>query len=435
MSQSISNGGVAGRADWDSPAHSRPASEGGLQNPAELPSEQDEPTEPMTPASLTAGCHVGPNPVDAWPACPRPWRKPGGFLYWAGRTLFALLTLWGVLAITASIPLVNFLAFGYLLEAEGRVARTGRFRDAFPSLSVMPRIGIAAVGITLWLAPLLLLASNASDARLIATGSATDQNLHTLLVVLAVVIGLNLVFALSRGVTIGCFFLPIQNVRWCLAHFRRGAWLTHWADNSRQFWQSLPLKRYFWLGARGLVGALAWLLIPTALFAAASEPTGGAFLVTVLGGVLLLPVLAWVPFLQARFACENRLSGMFAWREIRREFRSAPLCWLLALVMTYVLALPLYLFKVVLLPEDAMWGVTPVFLASIFPSKILTGWAYHQATVRDRPAWWGFRWLSRGLIIPLLAAFIFVLFFTQFIGEHGKGVLFEHHALLLPVPF
>jgi hypothetical protein len=28
-----------------------------------------------------------------------------------------------------------------------------------------------------------------------------------------------------------------------------------------------------------------------------------------------------------------------------------------------------------------------------------------------------------------------VLFFTQFIGQHGKGVLFEHHAFLVPAPF
>jgi hypothetical protein len=36
---------------------------------------------------------------------------------------------------------------------------------------------------------------------------------------------------------------------------------------------------------------------------------------------------------------------------------------------------------------------------------------------------------------PLVAVYVFLLFFTQFIGQHGKGVLFEHHALLLPVPF
>jgi hypothetical protein len=39
------------------------------------------------------------------------------------------------------------------------------------------------------------------------------------------------------------------------------------------------------------------------------------------------------------------------------------------------------------------------------------------------------------LLLPLVGAYVFVLFFTQFVGEHGKGVLFEHHALLLPVPF
>ena len=38
-------------------------------------------------------------------------------------------------------------------------------------------------------------------------------------------------------------------------------------------------------------------------------------------------------------------------------------------------------------------------------------------------------------MVPLLALFVFLLFFTQFIGEHGKGVLFEHHAFLLPAPF
>jgi hypothetical protein len=30
---------------------------------------------------------------------------------------------------------------------------------------------------------------------------------------------------------------------------------------------------------------------------------------------------------------------------------------------------------------------------------------------------------------------VFLLFFTPYISEHGRGVLFEHHAFLLPVPF
>jgi hypothetical protein len=39
------------------------------------------------------------------------------------------------------------------------------------------------------------------------------------------------------------------------------------------------------------------------------------------------------------------------------------------------------------------------------------------------------------VLAPLLALYVTLLFFTQFIGEHGKWVLLEHHAWLLPAPF
>jgi hypothetical protein len=29
---------------------------------------------------------------------------------------------------------------------------------------------------------------------------------------------------------------------------------------------------------------------------------------------------------------------------------------------------------------------------------------------------------------------VLLLFFTAFVGQHGKQVLLEHHAFLLPVP-
>jgi hypothetical protein len=145
--------------------------------------------------------------------------------------------------------------------------------------------------------------------------------------------------------------------------------------------------------------------------------------------------LAWLPFLQARFAAENRLRAMFELRAVRRLFCRAPLAWLLATACVYVLALPLYLLKIVLLPQDAMWFVTLVFIVSIYPARLLTGWAYGRAARKERPAWFGVRWIARALLVPLLVLYIFLLFFTQFVGQHGKGVLFEHHAFLLPVPF
>jgi len=39
------------------------------------------------------------------------------------------------------------------------------------------------------------------------------------------------------------------------------------------------------------------------------------------------------------------------------------------------------------------------------------------------------------MMLPLLSFYVFLLFFTPLFSEHGKRVLFEHHVLLLPVPF
>ena len=50
-------------------------------------------------------------------------------------------------------------------------------------------------------------------------------------------------------------------------------------------------------------------------------------------------------------------------------------------------------------------------------------------------AWWPWRWLCKTVLGVLVGVYVFILFFTPAIGEHGRRVLFEHHALLLPVPF
>ena len=155
-------------------------------------------------------------------------------------------------------------------------------------------------------------------------------------------------------------------------------------------------------------------------------------------------VLSWVPFLQANLAAQNRFGAMFEVKRVAGLFRSAPLAWLVTMLITLTLALPMYLFKIALPPRDAMWLETTVFIMSIYPVKVLTGWVFHRAQARAERKPTGFRWLfgrvflplaSMGLFVPLMAFYVFLLFFTQFIGEHGKGVLFEHHAFLLPAPF
>lgn len=349
--------------------------------------------------------------------------------------VFGVISLILLLAVVAAIPLVNFLALGYLLEVEGRVARSGRLRDAFPLIDVAPRLGSIVLGMIACIFPVRFLADAAADARLIDLGSRFDVGLHLAVAVAAIVVTIHVCLALARGGSLSCFLRPIKNAFWLRARWREGSYWSRAETAVREFVAALRLRHHFSLGVRGFLGAMAWLFIPTALFAAANKTEGGPILVTLLGAILLLVVLSWVPFLQANFAAENRLRAMFELRKVRQLYRNAPFSWLITMLVTLTFALPMYLFKIALPPADAMWTITIVFIVSIYPAKVLTGWAYHRAVARERRASLWLRLLSRLALAPLLVAFVFLLFFTQFIGEHGKGVLFEHHAFLLPSPF
>lgn len=370
------------------------------------------------------------------PPLPHLFRHPIRATAWIVKTLFGLASLALLLAVIAAIPVINFLALGYLLEVEGRMGRTGKLRYAFPLLDIAPRFGAIVVGLTGWLFPLWLLTGMLADYELIAPENPATVNLARIHVVAVVLVTLHLILALARGGSLGCFLRPLKNATWLIGRLRRGDYLQTARTSVSEFFVALRLKHHFWLGLRGFLGALAWLIVPSGLYAVYSRAEqGGQLLVTFLGGLVLILVLAWVPFLQARFATENRLRAMFELRTVRELFTRSPFCWFIAILVTYLMSLPLYLFKVVLPPDDAMWGVTLVFIMSIYPTRVLAGWAYHRATIRSMRAWWWWRWTWRGLMLPLLFVYVFLLFFTQTFGEHGKRVLFEHHAFLLPVPF
>ena len=378
-------------------------------------------------------------PIETWGAvqtgCPNPLRHPLRFAAFVARSLYGIAVLVLLLAIVAAVPLLNFVALGYLLEAEGRVARSGRLRDAVPLLDVSPRLGSIVLGIWIWVLPLRLLASYASDAALIDPASPMAVRLGRLTIAAGMLVTVHLCLALLRGGTFASFFRPIKNVRYVIEQWRNG---TLWEEADRRLGgvvRRLQVPRLFWLGVRGFLAAAIWLIPPTVLFAATRETTPIAIIATLLGGLGLVVVFGWVPFLQARFAAEDRFRAVFELGTVRRLFRRAPIAWLIAIVLVFVLSLPLYLFKIRLVPQDAMWLTTLVFIGTIYPARVVTGWAYHRAAAKERDAWFGLRWATRLLIFALLAAYVFLLFFTQFVGQHGKQVLFEHHAFLLPVPF
>jgi hypothetical protein len=123
--------------------------------------------------------------VQAPATSPISWRRPFSSLAWVIRSGFAVLSLILLLAVIAAIPIVNFIALGYLLEVEGRVARSGRFRDAFPLLEIAPRLGTIVLGVWLWLLPLRLLSGAAADATLIDPSGRAAVNLGRLTVIAA----------------------------------------------------------------------------------------------------------------------------------------------------------------------------------------------------------------------------------------------------------
>ncbi len=372
--------------------------------------------------------------ADRLPPFPVPWRHPIQCALWIVRTLFGLASLTLLLAVAAAVPIVNFWVLGYLLDVEGRVARSGKIRASFPLLGLAPRFGSIVLGVWLCVLPLRLLAGAATDAQLIDPGGAGGWKFA--LFVTKWGMAAHLCLALARGGALSCFFRPIKNVRWLLARWRDRDYWVRASTAIGQFLSGLNARPYYSAGWRGYLGTAAWLFIPSALYGSMHDPDKPAqVLVMLTGGVGLWLTLMWAPLLQARFAAENRVMAFKELGAARELFRRAPFAWLFAIVLTYLLALPMYLFKAVSPPQDAMWFITILFVVSIFPTKVALGWAYGRSIRRTERAWWPWRWLCKIVLGILVAIYVFILFFTPAIGEHGRRVLFEHHTLLLPVPF
>ena len=374
--------------------------------------------------------------ISRLPPCPSPRHHPFralGWLFLVGTGLASLLLL---LAILAAIPIVNLLALGTMLEAEGRVVRSGRLRDGIPFAGALPRLGGIVIGTWLWLLVIRFVTQASADAALIDPGGPSARGWALVRFAVSLLVGFHLLATWFFGGSLPSFFRPVRNGRRLLRALHAG---TAWGTASAALAQIIDTVhpgRLFSLGLRGFVGTFLWLLLPTLLFSFLGDTTKpGQVLVTLLGAILLGIALAWVPFLQARFAAEQRLAVFRDLGTVRELWRRAPVVMLLALVILYGLSLPLYLFKIVAAPRDAVLFLTPIFILTIYPARLAVGWATHRAQARPARAWRLLRWPVTALLLPLLALYLFLLFFTPAIDAFGKRALFDHHALLIPTPF
>lgn len=430
-------------------------------NPKDVPLEAHvEPTIPW-PKSL---------PMQAWYG-----------LCWGLEWLFGLASVIGCLAVLAAIPILNFISLGYLLEASGRVAKSGRLRDGFIDMPKFARIGSLVAGTWLWLWLPRLLSFVGLEAWLIDATSVNARGWRVAqLVVTALVIG-HILLAWYSGGRLRHFFWPLlapfqlaalvlfggiigpilkpvvialspklaqdlyvarplsawfpPAILW--AGIRRGHMYAEARDAVWDFVGALRLPQYFWLGLRGFVGAFLWLVIPSLMLIAGTTPDGGpgTILIGYLGAIGLAFVMLYLPFLQTNFAAQNRFAALFAWSAVRAQFRRAPVAYWFALAITLLFALPLYLLKVAPPPRELWWTLTLLFIVFIYPARLLTGWAVSRAIKREKPRFFLIRWMSRLAAIPIILFFVFILFFTQFTSYGGPATLLEHHAFLLPVPF
>ncbi len=357
------------------------------------------------------------------------FKRMASWLDW----LFGLVALIALLAACSVIPVLNFLSLGYLLHVSGTIARTGRIRDGFIGVRKASVLGSIAAGIWLVVWPARLVSGFWKDAEIIGTGSSIAKIWHVGLILVIVITLAHIVWACIRGGKLWHFLWPqpLRFVRW----LRTPGKFANSQNLITDYVIGLRLPFYFWLGLRGFVGALAWLIVPVGiLFAATRLPLGGSILLSLFGGLLLLLVVVHLPFLQAHFAQRDRFSAMFELREVRRLFLRAPLAFWLALLITLLFAIPLYLLKIELTPRELAWLPSLLFVIFIFPARILTGWAMSRAQRHEQPRHWFPRWVARLGIVPIALAYTLVVYFTPYLSWNGTKSLLEQHAFLVPAP-
>ena len=398
--------------------------------------------------------------------------------------LFGIASIIFLVAFAANIPIVQFLSFGYLLEVSGRLARGQKFRDAMIGLKKATVIGGIVLGTWLTLLPIRLISEFWLEAFLIDPMSTPTRVWRVLQIVSIALALLHIATAWMSGGKLRYFFWPfIAPVSFGIWLFKKTAgntllrpilgfflnWISptlvddiceakpikDWfppaiiwkrikegnlygfaRDRVWDFTSGLNLPYYLSLGFKGFLGTLAWLFIPTALLVTTSYSEGGVAILSGLFGTLFaIPVFALLPFIQAHFAKDGKLKRFIEVRAVFKNFGRAPLAHFVALLMTLVLALPLFLLKIEQIPSELLWTLSVVFVVFSWPARMIVGWAYRRGTRKEQSSRWWVRYPIVSVMLPVSLAFVLILTLTRYISWYGALSLFENHVFLLPAPF
>jgi hypothetical protein len=349
--------------------------------------------------------------------------------------LFGLFGLVVGLSILAALPIAQLLSLGYFLESSARVARSGRLRDGLIGVRRAARVGGVLVGGVLAMTPMWFIGSYAHSAELIDPGGIGAQRWRIALVAVTVLTAVHLLTACARGGRLRHFLWPLGMPFWLRKGLGTGRGFRGlYADARDGFWEfvaALHLSHYLRLGFLGFVGTMAWIVIPASLIAASGRYPVLGFL----GALLLALVAPSIPFLQVRYAVEGRFRSLFSFRSVRERFRRAPWAFAFALFVLVVASVPLYLLKIEMIPREAAWLPSLVFVVFLAPAHLLVGWAYARSWRRYRPRHWLVRALGRLTIIPVALFYVLIVVVAQYTSWGGIWSVYEQHAFLVPVPF
>jgi len=343
-----------------------------------------------------------------------------------------------LLAILSAIPIVQLIAFGYLLNVAGGLARGAALRESLPQLRQAGQIGLALLALSVAALLTRLLTHWEAVAALIDPASNRALWLRSIAISSSLVALAYLLWAWVRGGRLIDYLWPAPR-----RAIREGWRWSTWRDLPDRLWEftaSLRLRHYFWLGLRGTIGTLLWL-IPAFIVVAAFRKgeTGWAGLLGFVAVVGLGIILLYLPMLQAHFAAENRFRALFEVSRVRDYFRRAPWAWFWAMVVALILTpIPLYLLKIEATPREVMWLPCLLFVAFILPARFATGLAVRRARCRPvSSAWWGriSRWTVRLMMPLVIAVYLTFVYISQYTSWDGLATWVQQHAVLMPVPF
>ncbi|MCC9640797.1 DUF4013 domain-containing protein [Rhodopirellula sp. JC740] len=368
----------------------------------------------------------------------------------ASWTLFCLASLALILAFVTALPLFQVITLGYLLAVAGHLASGGKLKDALPNLEAAGVIGFGFLTLALASAPTRLLAHWESVAAVIDPGSPDAMRLRYGAIALSAFLTIYLGWAWARGGRLKHYLWP-QPKRFFREAWRPSTW-SRFADQVWDFVKQLRIPSLFWMGLRGALLTLVWLIPAFVIMGVTRDGDNAADgVIGVLALLLLSFVLLYLPMLQTNFAAQNNWRAMFQWRQIRKDFRYAPWSWAAAMLIGLVLMpIPLYLLKIEATPQEITWLPCLLFVAFMLPARIAEGLALRRCRRQRELAetgewspgvwggrWWFFsRWTVRLVVMPaIVAAYVLVLSVSQYTSWDGVETWVRQHALLVPVPF